>query len=91
MDGGIIFFEGEVIEWLVGVGGDGEVGECFLGSGRRVGLGGLGGFCGLGGFVLILFMVLWIFCFFICFLVLMMVFVLGVLSFFRFENKDLFI
>lgn len=38
----------------MGMGGGGEVGECSLGSGSRVGFGGLRGLCGLGGFALIL-------------------------------------
>lgn len=36
------------------MGGDGEVGECSLGRGNKVGLDGLGGLCGFGGFALIL-------------------------------------
>lgn len=69
------------------MGGDGEVGECFLGRGSKVGLDGLGGLCGFGGFVLILFMILWSFCFIFCFFVLIMVLVLGVFSFFKFDEK----
>ena len=36
------------------MGGEGEVGECSLGRGSKVGLDGLGGLCGFGGFALIL-------------------------------------
>ena len=70
------------------MGGDGEVGECSLVSGNRVGLGGFGGLCGLGGFALILSTALWICRFFICFLALMMASASGVSSLFRPENKD---
>ena len=70
------------MECALAVGGDGEVGECSLGIGSRVGLGGLG-LRGFGGFAFIFSTVSWIFRDFRSFLALIIASALGVSSLFK--------
>lgn len=70
------------MECALAVGGDGEVGECSLGIGSRVGLGGLG-LRGFGGFAFIFSTVSWIFRDFLSFLALIIASAIGVSSLFK--------
>lgn len=71
------------------MGGDGEVGECSLGRGSKVGLDGLGGLCGFGGFALILSTTSWSFRSTLRFFALIMASALGVSNLFKPDEKKI--